>query len=320
MLTPAHPRSAPSFTPPPPVCGRYDSVEERFGFVLLHTQTSEADLIKRYSSSGGGGGGKGGGRAGGKAGGGGKGGDDTEAGTLTKAGFRRMVRSLGGDNAVTAGMSSLLRDTEAIQDSEVDEVFDALNGGIGQAASGGDRTVDATELSAGFAKLRGIVRRKRFVDAAAKAAALRKAAKAHEEAAAQVTAQVAEEKKLEAMREGTVSSRLGDLLHREHITEHELDVKFDSDGSGKINEQELADGCAKLGFVATPAQYKELFRELDADRSGSLVRKELFAALKKLLWAAQKKKAADEVQMAVIAKAQKAAEKAQLHARALKVV
>ena len=33
--------------------------------------------------------------------------------TLSKAAFRRMVRSLGSDAPVTAGMSSLLRDTDA---------------------------------------------------------------------------------------------------------------------------------------------------------------------------------------------------------------
>lgn len=276
----------------------YDSVEERLGFVLMHNTRSEEDLIKAYGT--------------------GKGKQQTSAAGMSKDGFRKMVRSIGGENPVTAGMASLLQDKEAIPDSEIDEVFDAFNGE--RVGGNGGADLEPSELSSGFAKLVGVVKRKRFVDAAARAAALRKAAKAHDDAASAVLAHEAEEATLEKMRKGTVASRMGDLLFAQNINVNDLKHKWDTDGSGKLQSAEFVQHALAMGLEATQAEAASLFGQLDKDKSGSLIHRELVAALTKLQTDARNKAAADAAQLAVKTKAQKASEQAQLKARAMKMV
>ena len=172
----------------------------------------------------------------------------------------------------------------------------------------------------GFSRLRGTVKRKRYDDAAIKVAALRKAGKAHDDAAAAVLSHEAEKVILDGITEGTVSSRLGDLLKAKKINVSDLKNKWNDDGNGKLDLAELTHHVSELGFEATEEEYAQLFAELDKDNSKSLASKELVQALTRLQADSKSKQERQEKQTSVVAHARKVSEQMQLKAKALKMV
>lgn len=140
------------------------------------------------------------------------------------------------------------------------------------------------ELNIAFAKLKGALKRKKYLDTAAKVDGARTAAAALDEAAKLVGLSDVEEEQLVAFRRqnGSPASRLGELLKEKGVKVSDLKAKWDKDGNGKLDRTEFDKNIRELGFAASDGELAELFVALDHDNSRSLASKELIAALKKL--------------------------------------
>lgn len=144
--------------------------------------------------------------------------------------------------------------------------------------------LEVRELNIAFAKLKGALKRKKYLDTAAKVDGARTAAAALDEAAKLVGLSDVEEEQLVAFRRqnGSPASRLGELLKEKGVKVSDLKAKWDKDGNGKLDRTEFDKNIRELGFAASDGELAELFVALDHDNSRSLASKELIAALKKL--------------------------------------
>jgi len=116
-----------------------------------------------------------------------------------------------------------------------------------------------------------------------KIAALRQAGELFDAAAAATAATEVAEAELNGMRNGTVRSRLGDLLKAKAVKVQDLRNTWDKDGNGKLDLKELSKNLDDLGFERSEDETKELFGQLDIDKSGTLASKELAEAMQQLL-------------------------------------
>ena len=126
-------------------------------------------------------------------------------------------------------------------------------------------TLEVRELDIAFSKLKAVLRKAKYTDAAADVGAVRAVAGMFE---AVVPAALALEKAqtvLDGIRNGTVASRLGDMLMVQHVDVADLKNKWDSDGNGKLDRTELAQRVRSIGFQATDEELAELFDTLDLD-------------------------------------------------------
>ena len=256
----------------------FDTIEERVAFLLLDSELTEDDLLRMSDIDG-----------------------DGEVGP---AEFRMMMRGLlsGERTAAITTMGT---------DAEMDRLFCKID----IDSSGG---LELAELECAFSRLKGNLRVDKYSGAAAKyraasakAVALRECAVAFEDAARNTAAHEQATEALEAMRCGTVKSRLGDMLKVKKIKIADLRNKWDGDGNGKLDRGEFNKNIMALGFEATEEEYTELFDSLDADHSGSLASKELVESLKQLLLESMNKAMIEQNHVQAIAQACAVAEKSQ---------
>ena len=214
---------------------------------------------------------------------------DVNGTNLEKAEFRQAMRSLGrrvpeGGNPdeQLAASTWLAGEHEGAAngtgkgctDRELDTSFASLD-----ADKSGE--LDVTEVSRYLMSLKAAITRKRYEKSLDSVLGLRAAAQAFERAAPLATA-------LESGEEITLpprslAARLGIFLKEKGVKEKDIAKVFtDSDGNGKIVEEEFSEAVVALGFKAKPKELGGLFKGFDSDRSGHLAIKELVACLKDL--------------------------------------
>jgi len=191
---------------------------------------------------------------------------------LTAVHFRQLVRGLLSD----PGLTPVDVITSVGDDGPMDVLHKKLD-----IDSGGK--LEIPEIQIAFAKIKGETRRAKYVDAAVKIAALRQAGELFDAAAAATAATEVAEAELNGMRNGTVRSRLGDLLKAKAVKVQDLRNTWDKDGNGKLDLKELSKNLDDLGFERSEDETKELFGQLDIDKSGTLASKELAEAMQQLL-------------------------------------
>ena len=220
-------------------------------------------------------------------------------GSLSKHEFRVNARKLG----ITEHMAPI---------RELDALFDSLD-------EDGGGELDVTELARALKRLRTMVSdvKGQYAYTAERAEVIRGVAETYDMAAHETLAHESGIEKLEELRQGTVASRLGDLLKNRNIKVSDMAESWDKDKSGEVDLSEFKKGARDLGFTReSDVGLNEVFATLDKDGSGCLSIHELIDAMKSLQYTSMHAKNAIIAQEKHLVKSRRAAEKAQLKAAA----